>query len=117
MADTGQDVTIYGGNDVAIDVTLFDATGAALDVTGATLEWGMAPKAGVDATLRKSTAGGSDEIDVTDAPGGLATVHVDAADTAALQGEYRHELRMIDAAGKITTLLTGTLVIRTSILD
>lgn len=117
MAETGQDVTIYGGNDVAIDVSILDAVGEALDITGASLEWGMAPRAADDATLRKSTEGGGGEIDVTDPAGGLLTVYLDPADTAELHGEYRHELRMTDAVGKVTTLLTGTLTIRTSILD
>ena len=116
MADTGQDVTIYGGSTVAIDLTLFAADGTPLDITGSTLEWGMAPKGAVDATVTKTTAN-SAQIQVTNAAGGLATVHLLPADTATLVGEYRHELRITDAGGNIETLLTGTLTIRTSILD
>jgi hypothetical protein len=114
MAETGQDITIYAGNDVALDVSLLDEAGAALDLTGTSLEWGMAERFADDAVLRKATPV---EIEVTDEVAGLATVHLDPADTATLGGIYRHELRLTDAGGNIVTLLTGALTIRTSILD
>lgn len=115
MAETGQDITIFAGNDVSIELTLYDAAGDALDLTGATLEWGMATLRATEATLLKTSADAA-EIEITDAEGGLATVYLDAVDTAVLGGTYRHEVRMVGTSGA-TTLLTGAVTIKASILD
>lgn len=116
MAETGQDAVIYAGNNASLNLTLTDAAGEPIDLTGATLEWGWAPRDATAATLTKSSTA-SAKIDITDAEGGLATVFIVPADTAALTGcEYRHEVRITDATGAVETLLTGIVTIRPSIL-
>lgn len=116
MAATGQDFTLYVGNDAALEFALLDAAGDALDITGASFAWGMAPRFTGTATLDKNS-GSPSEFDITDAAGGLLTVHIQATDTLEMDpGVYRHELRMTDSTGEIETVATGLVNLLTSIL-
>jgi hypothetical protein len=117
MANLNQDATVYGGDDARLELTLLDRDGTPLDLTGATLTWGMAPRRSSDAALTKTSEDAS-EIEITDAVAGRAIVKLLADDTDDLsETVYLHELKITDATGKTETLLTGTLTVRSSILD
>lgn len=96
------DYTAYAGDTLEIVVTAQDEDGAALDLTGAALVYILCDRDRVE-VLRKSSADG--EIIVAS---NVATVTIDAGDTAALGGaQAYHELQCTDAAGNVSTLLAG----------
>jgi hypothetical protein len=92
-----QNFEMYAGDTLDITVTLTDAGGAPLDLTGLTLWWGMADVVRqVDETL---------------------VIHLIPADTEALIGAQRHQLRAIDVNGRVETLLTGVARITESVFQ
>lgn len=116
MAKTGQDRTIYAGDDAELPFTLTDANGDPLDLTGARLRWACAATVNSAAVITKDSANGDAEIEITSSPGFEASVWLVPADTMNLSGVYRHELEIIDGAGKTETLATGKLTIKATIL-
>jgi hypothetical protein len=94
-----QNFEMYAGDTLDITVTLTDAEGAPLDLTGLTLWWGMAD------IVR--------QVDV----GETLTIHLVSADTEALIGAQRHQLRAIDISGRVETLLTGVVRITESVFQ
>lgn len=118
MAETNQDLTLHAGNDVTIEFVLLDSTESpvALNLTGARLRWVCAPTVNAAAVITKDSNNGDTEIEFVDAAAGLASVYLLPADTASLRGVYRHELEIIDAAGKVETLVTGIFTVLGTIL-
>jgi hypothetical protein len=94
-----QNFEMYAGDTLDITVTLTDAGGAPLDLTGLTLWWGMADVV--------------KQVDV----GETLTIHLVSADTEALIGAQRHQLRAIDVNGRVETLLTGVVRITESVFQ
>jgi hypothetical protein len=97
------------GDDVAIGLTILQASGAALDLTGGQLVFGLKKLLSDTAVLltKSSPASG---IVITNAVGGLATLTLNAADTANLSdGPYAFDVQFISASGKKSTVITGTL--------
>jgi hypothetical protein len=106
MTATSQNFSMYQGDDFTLTVTVKDAAGAAKNLTGATIKWALhtTNKAAVP-KLSKAIGTG---IAVTDAAGGVFTVTIARADTAALKaGAYYHEVEITDVASKRATVLTG----------
>lgn len=106
MTTTAQNFEIYQGDDLALEVTVKNADGTPKDLTGATIRWALhtTNKAAVPKLSKAISTG----IAVTDAAGGVFTVTIARADTAALKaGVYYHEAEITDAASKRATVLTG----------
>ena len=104
-----QNFEMFQGDSKDLVVTVSDAAGQPVDLTGASIKWRAAPA--VDsavATISKATGSG---IVITDAVAGEFTVSLVPADTQTLDGEFYHEAQVTDAAGAVSTVLSGHLTI------
>jgi hypothetical protein len=105
------DFEMHQGDTKRLRVSVVDSDGAAVSLVGAqSIKWWAAKK--VTSTVRlleKSVASGS--ITVLDAAGGVLSIPILPADTAAITGDYYHELEVIDSAGDIGTVLIGTMTV------
>lgn len=95
------------GTQVDVDLTLQKADLTAKDLTAATLTWRLTRDYAVPGVLKKTTA---DDITITNASGGLATVALAVADTLDLQGTYYHEVKADYGSGVEVTWQLGTIV-------
>lgn len=111
MAIIKQDFTTYAGDDIAILFTEVDANLTPVSIATVTQIIWYAARTIDDApvlTKKKSTGGitlPSSGID------GKFQVSISAADTAALSAKYLHWATITDAAGKVTTVETGTMTV------
>jgi hypothetical protein len=99
------------GDDAPIALTLLKSDGTAFDLTGCVVLFSVKQYPQDTAfALQKSSANGG--VTITNAAGGLATVNLTAAETAALaEGVYQFDVQVIDASSKKHTLIKGTLVL------
>ena len=107
MPAVDQDFTIYAGNDVALTVTL---DGDADSLTGAEIRWWVAPTKWSPAIIRLSSDDEQIEVDTSFA------ITLTAADTDGKPGIYYHEAEIIDSQGRVSTILTGSMTIRPTIV-
>lgn len=97
------DITLTRGDDNDMALT----TG--VDLSGGSVRFTARYAVGdATAVFTKTTSSG---IDVTDAAGGLATVHILAVDWTAYSGSHDlvYDVEVANAAGKVSTVLKGTL--------
>jgi hypothetical protein len=113
MTTTAQNLALHSGDSKILEVTVTDGTGAAVDLTGATIAWQLAKSPGESALVSKTIGSG---IAVTDAVGGIFEITLDAADTAALSGRHYHEAEVTDTSGKVSTVLTGAVLIKPELI-
>jgi hypothetical protein len=113
MTDTAQNFSLYVGNDTDV---LFDI---GPDDTGLNLAFAQSltwkaydQTLGVPdmSTAVISKASGSG-ITITDPLLLKITVSLNNTDTAGLNGNYYHEIRVVDVAGKVTTTTTGLMTV------
>lgn len=117
MALINQDLVIFAGDTVYVALSLSDADGAPLNLSNLTLLWGLGPlNAGPATLLKTSTVSGQIDIDA-DPTTGFAILRLVPADTVALRGTFRQELKAIDASGAVETLMTGRVVVSPSSLQ
>lgn len=112
MATIGQNFVMFSGDNAVVAVTLLGADGEPLDLNGITLFWGMGPTQG-PATITK-TSNSASEIAVID---GRVEIYLVPADTKVLNGQRRHELRIIDSFGAIETVLVGMITVHPSAIQ
>lgn len=106
MSVDRQNVTTYAGDDLILAVMIRSENGAPLAITGASFVWTLAPKAGGQPVLTKTTA---DDISITNAAIGAVSILLKHADTATLSGPMWHQLVMTDGSGRVNTVTTGTI--------
>lgn len=106
MTATGQNFTIYQGDDKEIFVTTYDENDVILDITNCTLNWVVYRRYPENIVLTKITGSG---ITITDPTNGIFRVDFDPNDTLSLLGEYNHECELTDTNLNISTLLVGTM--------
>jgi len=105
-----QDISLHSGDSRVLRVTVTDENAAALDITAAVFIWALSKKDAETVSpkgtpiVTKTMAVGS--IEITNAPGGVIEITLAPADTAALAGEFYHELQMT-LDGAISTVLYG----------
>lgn len=104
-----QNDTMVSGDDKSIVFTCYEEDGVTtVNVSGATaVTWALGTGPSATPTLTKTLAAG--QIAVS---GSLATVTLDAIDTAALSGKCYHELQLIDDAGDTFTGAKGYITIK-----
>lgn len=107
MALNNQNAVVYAGDNAALNYAITDETNNPLNLTGASLTYTISVVDGSAAIITKSTSGGG--VTITNAPGGLLTVFLTAADTINQQGELWQQLVMTDTNGVVSTLSTGTI--------
>lgn len=113
MTKTAQDITIYAGDTVNINVTVLDSdNGGYKSIAGSTIIWVLFDPDDTGVLLTKTTA---DAISITDGLNGALTIALVPADTEAVTpGNYRHEAEVTDASGNVSTVLTGDFIIKES---
>ena len=113
-----QTTTCYLGDDLSLEVTAtWQDTGLPVDLTGAKIvstcrRTDSEPPAW---TKRNLAEGGSDsEIAMTNAAGGVCTIAVTAAESAAMQPTtYQVDAVALLSTGKVATLATWRLIMQT----
>jgi hypothetical protein len=112
MALTSQNDEFYSGDRRSLNFTVKDGNDAVIDITGATFLWTCRRSVlSADAEISKVSGESPSEIDIVDAANGRVDVEIDPVDTAAISGDFYHELQMTDAQGNPTTVAFGTLTI------
>lgn len=104
MTATGQNFTIYQGDDKIVYFTTYDENDALLNINNCSLNWILYKRYPENIVLTKTTASG---ITITNAVGGIFYVRLVPADTENLLGEYNHECELTDASGYISTIAVG----------
>ena len=109
-----QDIEFFSGNDLELHCTVLDETGAIKDLTGALdVVWALAKSEGaMPPILSRDLAAG---IVITAPTLGKFVVTLTSALTEPLAGKgkiYYHEARVTDSAGKKSTVIWGTVVVR-----
>ncbi len=101
---------MFSGNTRLLEVTVLDQDDAVVDLTGAqAVDYSLAKAAGKAAIFEKTLGTG---VTITDAVNGVLQITLLPADTEDLRGTFYQELEVTDAAGRITTVLFGTVTIR-----
>jgi hypothetical protein len=107
------DISITRGDDRDYDITVTTDVGNAWDITGAELRFAARYSGSIHTFIDKvSTASG--EIDITNAAGGLALLHLDPADTLKLPLKtvnLQYDLQLTESSGPVTTIVSGTLTV------
>ena len=102
-------VVIFRGDSAELVVTVRDKAGNVVDLTGASIEWELADDIIAPALLTTSSGAG---LAVTDAAGGIFTVTLAPAETAALtRGAKYQEAKMTDAGGRVGRVVAEQLTI------
>ena len=112
MTTTGQNFTMWQGEDKTITVNLVDGDGVAYGSTsGLTFTWSVATsESATAATFTKTTGSG-----ITNGTS-LITITIDEADTDDLAaGSYYHECKVVDGSGKADVVFTGGLTLKDAI--
>ena len=97
-----QNIQIVSGDDVTLEVTVFETDGTKKDITGATINWGLSRRPGKDSKLSKTGT-------VTDATNGVFQIAIDG--TGDLGGDYYHEAQLTESGGTIGTVMRGNAAI------
>lgn len=119
MADANQNITLFAGTTLTVEITITDTdTGLPLNLTGFTIEWGASrlsstPSSTNTPLIEKCTSDGT--IIITDAANGIFEFTLNPADTVNLYGLYTHQVRITDVGGAVTITTTGTLTVTSSL--
>jgi hypothetical protein len=114
MTTTNQNVTIWAGNAVQLQIGITDATtgsGMVLS-TASSIMWKLLKDAESVASPVLTKVTGGSGITVS---GSTATVLLGETDTTSLLGNYYHMTKVRDTAGSPATVTVGTMTIRRSI--
>ena len=94
----GEDPLYLSGDALKLQITVRNGDTAGspvLDLTPFTeITWALAKKQGAVPLVTKTLTGGPTQINPVDLPNGRIDVLIENADTAALKGEYYHELQL-----------------------
>lgn len=98
----------YSGNYKEIAVTVYQdiALTTPKNLSGAEISYSLFTDNG-RVVLRKSSANGAGEINITDPNNGGVIVYLMPPDTANVNGTFRHQMNVVDASGYEETVLTG----------
>ena len=110
MTKQAQNIEIYAGDTVNINVTVLDSdNGGYKNIAGGTINWVLFDPDDTGVLLTKTDA------IITDGLNGALTIALVPADTEAVTpGNYRHEAEVTDASGNVSTVLTGDFIIKES---
>lgn len=106
-----QNVRLTAGDSKTLAVQVTDDQGDPVDINGAAIRYAVVDGRGGSTVVGPKSDGGAG-ITVTDAAGGVFEVYLDPSDTQDLLGEYWHEAEYEDGDGDVTTVFTGSFVVR-----
>lgn len=113
MTRTGQNFTIYQGDDKELQVTVLDEDENKLNITNCALNWVFYKRYPQNIVLTKTTLASG--LVITIPASGIFIGYFDPPDTANLLGEYNHECELTDPFGNISTILVGTMKVYKSL--
>lgn len=107
MAETGQDFTLYTGDDKRPEIHVVDQEGNKVDLTNMSVEW-VATDPADDSVVISKTSGG-DGISINDAENGKFIIRIDGDDTSTVADDItlEHEARVINDSGITVHVTTG----------
>ncbi len=118
MTTTGQNVTVWEGEDKNIQITVRTRRvgGAPVTLTGSTVLWVVTTDAESNtAIISKTSTAGEITFDNDGGVANRANIALLAADTQGLEGrELYHEMRVTDVAGDDAVVATGDFRIKNS---
>ena len=103
-----QDFEMVSGDDKTVRFTVTDQDGVAQDLTGASATWAFSRRARRAAIATKTVGSG---ITISDAANGIVDVTVARADTETIEGDFYHELEIVDGGGTKSTAAYGTMTV------
>lgn len=108
------DLRIISGDDETLSVTITEPNGTATNLTGLLAMKFMikAKPTDLDINALVSKDLGTGVTVSAPATAGLATIAIDAANTAALAGAYHWEIQLTNSAGKKRTVADGRIRIQ-----
>ncbi|OAS21156.1 hypothetical protein [Paenibacillus oryzisoli] len=107
VTEKNQNFTMFAGDTENIPVTFTDNR-SPVNLSGATVQWSMKRVNAATNILEKDTVSG---VTITDEAAGVFTVLLSPEDTENLNGTYSHKAKVIDAAGNVSTVMTGKVTI------
>lgn len=94
------------GDYLDLVVSIVDGAGVAVDLSGLqSARYAITAYGGPTTALVSKSLGAG--IVLTDDASGVLTVTLDNGDTGGLVGKYSHELEIIDADGRVVTVMQG----------
>jgi len=113
MVATGQNFTLYTGDDKRPEIHVTDTSGEVVDLEGATINWVATKQSDDTEVMSKSTSDGS--INITDAEEGKFLIKVDASDTESMDAmTLDHEAEVITSYGLTSHVTVGTIDLKKS---
>jgi len=113
---TERDDVFVEGDSAKITVEIENDDGTPLDLTGKSVVFGLAPYAGRETLVSKSTTGG--DVQITDATNGVVVIDLAPEDTSDLGGrggrDYHFEIQVNEGESVVVTVTRGTLTIHES---
>ena len=119
MTAINQNITIYAGDYLEIEIPVLNPTGGSINPVGAAAKYMVAKDLSAPVPLISKHSG--DGITVsTDGPGGtmLLTIVLEPDDTADMAdwGSYYHEVEIRDSEDRPFTVMTGVLTVMPAII-
>lgn len=113
MTAENQRARMYSGDSQTVKITVTDDDGNPVDLSGSQeLTFAVARYGTTEVT--KTLSGGG--ITVTGSDNNVATIQLDASETADLEGEFDIELQQTDGGGNVATLTRGVLTIEADLI-
>jgi hypothetical protein len=112
MTEPGQNIEIYRGDTVNLNVTVYTDAGHTIpaNLNGCTITWYLYKSNLIPSVITKTNALGGG-ITVTNAAAGKFTVALISTNTSGIYGTYYHLTKMIDASTNVSTLFIGSFTI------
>jgi hypothetical protein len=105
MARSGNEITVFRGNDRTIEVTVTDSAGGAYNLTGATIYFNVKKdEDDVASVIAKSTADVAEIKILSPATNGVFEIYLVPADSATISGLYVYDITLV-IGGKTFTLV------------
>ena len=108
--------TLFQGDHETIAFEITDASGDPIDLTGVGITWALATTSRADDPTLEATRDAG--ITVIDPAAGRFDVELDSNETATLGPQsYYHEVELIDDNGDVTTVFSGYLSVKPTVID
>lgn len=111
MTKSGQNFTVWSGDDTTLEVTVLDNDGNPVNLVSASLIWKVVTRQR-SVLINKVSGSG---ITVTDAENGVCEIKINSSDTDPLSGTYRHELQMTQY-GTTSTVMSGSITVQEDVV-
>ena len=105
---------LVAGQDITLTISVTDSAGAAVDLTGASARFVLSTPNDRVTVLDSADSPQTATCAVTNEAGGVVTVTITAANSAALLGDYYYEIKVTDSAGAESVTNRGIITFETT---